>query len=96
MNDTKEQTLFQQFFRSEITWLGMVVIAVWGFVATTVLPLQKLQIQVGQLQEQIANQTASNALLANQYQTISGQQQADEAKLQALQSLINRIFPPVK
>lgn len=94
--ENKEQSLFQQFFRNEITWLGMVVVGVWGFVATVVLPLQKLQIQVDQLQGEVASQIASNATLASQYQTISGQQEADEAKIQAMQGLINRVFPSVK
>ncbi len=78
--EAKEQNLFQQFFRNEVTWLGMIIATVWAFVTTVVLPLQKLQIQVAQVQVQLK---AVDVLTA-QVQEISTKQQVDESELLGL------------
>lgn len=50
----KEQNLFQQIFRSELTWLGLVVVALWGVVVQVILPIQKISIEVDQLTASIS------------------------------------------
>lgn len=76
----KQQNLFQQFFRNELTWLCMIIVAVWSFVTTVVLPIQKLQIQLAQIQTQLKSYDMLNA----QVQTISTKQQVDESLLSQL------------
>lgn len=45
-----ERNTVQKIMRSEITWAIFIIGFLWGFVTTVVLPLQKLQIQVAQVQ----------------------------------------------
>ncbi len=54
----EEQNLFQKFFRSELTWLGMIVLTLWGFVSQVILPLQKIQLELDNVQSAV-NQVQS-------------------------------------
>ena len=51
-----EVSLLRAIFRSEITWVISIVAVVWAFVATVVLPINNLQIQVAQVQSQLAGE----------------------------------------
>lgn len=73
----KEQNNFQKFFRNELTWFGMVILAFWGVITSIVLPLQKLQIQMAQIQNQLKSVDALNTEIQN----ISTKQQVDEEEL---------------
>lgn len=50
----KQQNLFQQFFRNELVWLGTITLALWGFVVQVVLPIQRIQIELDQVQTSLA------------------------------------------
>lgn len=87
--EAKEQNLFQQFFRNELTWLGMIIIAIWAFVQTVVIPINNLQIQLAQIQQQLKTQTISYTTVSNQLQTIFTNQQVDEVKISQLEDNIH-------
>ena len=53
MEQEKEQSIIRSVLRSEVTWVVSLVMAVWGFVVTVVLPLQSLQFQIAQVQKDI-------------------------------------------
>lgn len=59
-----ERNAFQKMLRNEVTWVIFVIVSFWGFVTTVVLPLQKLQIQVAQIQTDLNKQGKT-------YQTLS-------------------------
>lgn len=88
MNEAKEQNLFQTFFRNELTWLGTIVLAIWGFIYTVVIPLNNLQIGFAQFQAQYTTQTKAYTALTNQVQTIVINQQVDEEKINQLENHI--------
>ena len=50
---------FRLLLKSEITWACFLVAGVMGFVTTVVLPIQKLQLQVTQIQVDMANTNIS-------------------------------------
>lgn len=56
----KEQTVFQSFFRSELTWLGMILFAGWGVVTQIVIPLSVVQTQLAQIQSNLSDFKKSN------------------------------------
>lgn len=85
----KQQNLFQTFFRNELTWLGMVILAIWGFVTSVVLPLQKLQIQVAQIQTQLKSQSDTYNSFSQSVQNISTKQQLDEQEISQLENNIH-------
>lgn len=72
--------MFQTFFRNELTWFGMVIFAFWGVITSIVLPLQKLQIQMAQIQTQLKGVDTLNT----QVQQISTKQQVDEEVISQL------------
>ncbi len=56
-NNQTEPNVLRTFFRSEITWIISIIIAVWAFVTTVVLPIQKLQLNVENIQYQLASES---------------------------------------
>ena len=57
-NNSEEQNIIRQIFRSEITWILSLIGGIWGFVATVVMPIQALQLGQTQIQTQLAHESA--------------------------------------
>lgn len=53
MTDEKEQTVVRAILRNEITWVITLIVGIWAFTTTVVLPLQALQINVAKIQESL-------------------------------------------
>lgn len=51
----KEENLIRSVFKNEITWIIVVITVFYGFIKTVVLPLEKLEIQITQVQVDISN-----------------------------------------
>lgn len=88
MTTEKTQNLFQSFFRSELTWLGMIVVCVYGFIVTVVIPVNNLQLQVAQIQVQLTAQNKTYSIFTTQVQTLTVNQQVDEEKINQLENHI--------
>jgi hypothetical protein len=59
MSDQEETSIIRAILRSELTWGIFLIGALMGFVSTVVLPIQKLQIQVTQIQLEITHSLAT-------------------------------------
>lgn len=53
MEENKQQNIIRTAFRSELTWIVFILGLLWGAVQGIVMPLQKLQIQITTVQEQL-------------------------------------------
>lgn len=51
--------MFRALLKSEITWACFLVAGVMGFVSSVVLPIQKLQLQVTQIQVDLAKEVST-------------------------------------
>jgi hypothetical protein len=56
--DNNEQNIIRAIFKSEIVWILSIGSALWGFVATVVMPIQALQLGQQQIQAQLAHDSA--------------------------------------
>ncbi len=56
MNQDNDNNTVRTILRSEITWLISFIVIIMGFVSTVVLPIQKLQLQLTQVQMDLAIQ----------------------------------------
>ena len=65
MSKEKEVNIVRSVLRNEITWLITLILSVWGFVVTVILPLQSLQIQVAQVQHDVSDGKIDIAKIAN-------------------------------
>lgn len=57
MTNNNEQNILRTILRSEVTWVISIVVVVWSFVTTVVLPIQKLQINVEDIKLQLAKES---------------------------------------
>jgi len=55
--NNNEQNILRSILRSEVTWVISIVVVVWSFVTTVVLPIQKLQINVEDIKLQLAKES---------------------------------------
>lgn len=55
METFQETNAIRTVLRSEITWVIFIIGTIWGGVTGIILPLQKVQIQLIQMQSQIAS-----------------------------------------
>ena len=53
LNNNDEIGIIRQVLKSEITWIILIVGALWGFVATVVLPIQALQLGMQKITEKL-------------------------------------------
>ena len=49
--EQKEENVVRSVLKSEITWFVFLIAGVMGFVSSVILPLQRIQIQITQIQE---------------------------------------------
>lgn len=75
----KEEGSFRKILRSEVTWALFIIGIIWGCVQTVVLPLQKLQIQVSQIQLDIARNNKN-------YDDLSKEEANHETRISILES----------
>lgn len=80
-----EQTAIQKVLRNEITWVIMTGAFLWGVVTTVVLPLQKLQIQLAQVQLDLTTQN-------KKYDTLNTAVNALGNRTSVVESELNNIF----
>lgn len=69
----------QKMLRNEITWAIFIIGLLWGCVQTVVLPLQKLQLQVSQIQLDLAKQN-------NNYDTLASKVDDHEVRISILEN----------
>lgn len=55
MDKEQEQNAVRAVLRNELTWIVVIIGMVWGGVQGVVLPLQKLQVQLAQIQNDIVD-----------------------------------------
>jgi hypothetical protein len=53
--------IMRGLLKSEITWVFFIVAAIMGFVSSVVLPIQKLQIQITQIQVDLGKESSTYA-----------------------------------
>lgn len=82
--EEKNQNAVRSVLRSEITWLISFIFCIMGFVTSVVMPLQKLQIQLAQIQSDLVINKSSYSQLEARLNKI----ELDHAKME--QILINR------
>lgn len=71
----------QKAFRNEFVWIGMILTFLWFFVTTVVLPLQKLQIQVTQIQTDLTSQNKKYDALDKLVNNLSTRMSVVETRL---------------
>lgn len=54
-HEQQEIGIMRQLLRNEVTWTIFIIGILWGAVAGVVLPIQKIQIQIAQIQEQMTS-----------------------------------------
>lgn len=91
-----EQNAIQKILRSEITWSITLIAFLWGVVTTVVLPLQKLQIQIAQVQLDLTAQnkrydTLSNLVTKN-LTDVNATISTVSSRTSVLESEMNNIF----
>lgn len=89
MNDdtkSKEENAIRAVLRNEITWIVFIVGAIWGMVAGVVLPLQKLQLQVAQIQMDIADFKTTNTQIMAEHKEFQERLSVLETKMGLLTS----------
>ena len=77
MEDTNQNAV-RSILRSEITWLISFIICIMGFVTSVVMPLQKLQIQLAQIQSDLQ----LNGSRYSQVEIRLGKLELDHAKME--------------
>jgi hypothetical protein len=78
----RNQNAVRAVLRNEITWILFIFGLIWGAIATVILPLQKLQIQVTQVQEQLISEQDRYNLINNELKTVSDKQIQIDTTLQ--------------
>jgi hypothetical protein len=74
-HEETSQSLLKSIFRSEITWIVTIAGAVFSFVTMVVLPLQKLQIQVSQIQKQLIGLDETNLKIGDRLNMLEKRQE---------------------
>jgi hypothetical protein len=80
----KEISILRNLFRNELTWVVSIIVVVWAFVATVVLPLNRLQVQVEQIQQQLNSSSSSYSDMLNQIKDISDLANSTKTRLDDL------------
>jgi len=76
--EEKQQNAVRTVLRSEITWLVSFVLFIMGFVTTVIMPLQKVQLQLAQIQIDVL----SNRDIYTQLETRVGRLELDHARME--------------
>ena len=96
MEKGNSENFIRTVLRSEITWAVCLIGGVTSFFTMVVLPIQKLQIQISQVQDQIMSESNSFKDMSLSLQQVSSKQQVDESQINQIKEQISRIFPSVK
>jgi hypothetical protein len=56
-HNNNQMNPLRALLRSEITWIISIVVVVWSFVATVVMPIQALQLGQAKIQEQLNSES---------------------------------------
>lgn len=80
-----EDNTIRKILRNEITWVVFTFGFLWGVVNTVVLPLQKLQIQLAQVQVDLTSQNKKYDTLTNALNLIGN-------RTSVLESEVNNIL----
>lgn len=82
--ETNKDNVFRAILRNELTWLFFIIAGVMGFVAQVILPLQRMSLQLTQIQIDLAD-TKKNYLTAlEEHQALRSRVDILETKLQPL------------
>lgn len=76
--EEQQQNVVRTVLRSEITWLVSFVLFIMGFVTTVIMPLQKVQLQLAQIQIDVL----SNRDIYTQLETRVGRLELDHARME--------------
>ena len=68
--EPQQESMLRKLLKHEATWVVSIILAVMGFVNTVILPIQKMQIQLAQIQSDIADNKAGYATVMAIHQTI--------------------------
>lgn len=67
----KSESFIRAVLQNEITWLFLIITGVFGFVSTVVLPIQKLQLQVTQIQTDLTDSKLGYKDILENYNDLS-------------------------
>ncbi len=84
---TQNINTVQKILRNEITWVIFIVGILWGVVTSVVLPLQRLQIQVSQVQDEITKQNGNYDVLNQLVNSLNNRTSVIESRLNVGQTV---------
>lgn len=65
-----EEGAVKKVLKNEYAQVAAIIVVVWSFVTTVILPLQKLQFQVDQIQLAISNFTDANKQISAEHEDL--------------------------
>jgi len=80
----QEQITIRKIMQNEFTWLAMIIAAVMGFVSSVILPLQKIQIQLIQIQADISETQRDYQIAITEYNSLRSRIDVVETKINNL------------
>lgn len=81
----KEESMFRTLLKNEVTWVVMIIAAVLGVVRTVIIPLNNMQIQLTQIQLDIA-QSKSDFRLSEI------ERQSNKSRIDVLETQVNSLM----
>ena len=86
MNNEETESVIRKVLKNDVSLLFSIIGVIWAFVAMVVLPIQKIQVQLAALQDQMASQNyqgimADHAAFKSQMQTMMTRQDKMQEKL---------------
>ena len=77
------ESFIRRALRNEVTWVVTIALGVIGFYKTVVLPINNMQIQIAQVQQQLTNEQTKYISIEAQLKSISDQGIQTATKLDA-------------
>ena len=82
--EQQQQSLVRSLLKNELTWLFMVIAAVMGFVSQVILPLQRMSLQLTQIQVDLADTKENYQQALKEHQSLTSRIDILETKIAPL------------
>jgi hypothetical protein len=83
-SEDKQQNIIRTLLKNEITWLLFIIAGVMGFVAQIILPLQRMSLQLTQIQMDLADTKKNYQTALMEHQDLRSRVDIIETKLNPL------------
>jgi hypothetical protein len=83
-SEDKQQNIIRTLLKNEITWLLFIIAGVMGFVAQVILPLQRMSLQLTQIQMDLADTKKNYQTALMEHQDLRSRVDIIETKLNPL------------